>query len=197
MDPLIALALGGMALSAIGNIANGYMGSSLASLQSSIASANASFLKQQAGMEEEEGQASLAQGRLQQSRTIAQVNTVLGGQTGKFAASNLDPTYGSPLLLEGYTAGQGATDVALEGAKASMGLAGASMQAAGTLAQAATAQGQASAYSMQSTQDILSGYLGAATTGLQGGSNVMMSNMMMNMYGSNMDAAMMGMMMGV
>lgn len=162
MDPLTMMALGSTALTAIGKLATGFAGSSLAQLQQSVADTNTKLLNQKAAAEEEEAQLPFAEAGLEQSRTVLQIQRTLGGETGGFTARNLDPTYGSPLLLERYTAGQGATDVALIGAKAGLSSASALLTAAGTRAQAAGSAGQAMGFSAQQTQDVLSGIFGAA-----------------------------------
>jgi hypothetical protein len=166
MFPFLALA--STMLSSVGKLAGGFMNSSLDKLQSSIANDNTNFLTQQAAMQADEGKLSLDQGALQQSRTVAAVNRTLGAETGKFTASNLNPQTGSPLLLEGFSAGQGATDMALIGAKAELGNAEALQQSAGTLNRAVSSSGEASAFNMKSTSDILSGIFGAGTTMLSG-----------------------------
>lgn len=171
MDPMTLMAMGSTALTAIGKLGSGFMSSNLDKLQSQIASGNATLLLTKAQLEAQEGQIPLDQGRLDQSRTMDTINRTLGGETGKFGASNLDPTYGSPLLLEGFTAGQGATDMALIGAKAELGYAGALTQSAGTMAERAGQVGMGAAYDMKSTQDIVSGVIGAGTSLLNGLSN--------------------------
>ncbi|HZU87931.1 MAG TPA: hypothetical protein VE993_01615 [Stellaceae bacterium] len=160
--------LGSTALSAISKLGAGFAGSQLAQLQESIANSNAALLQNKATLEAAEGKLSLDEGALQQSRTVAAINRTLGAETGKFAASGLNPASGSPLLLEGFSASQGATDLALIGAKAELGNAQALMTAAGTMAQRAGAVGQAASFGMQSTQDVIAGIVGAATSVLQG-----------------------------
>jgi hypothetical protein len=171
MDPMTLMALGSTALTAIGKLGSGFMSSNLDKLQQSIANGNAQLLLSKAQLEAQEGQIPLAEGRLEQSRTMDTINRTLGAETGKFAASNLDPTYGSPLLLEGFSAGQGATDMALIGAKAELGYAGALTQSAGTMAERTGQVGMGAAYGMKATQDVVSGIIGAGTSLLGGLSN--------------------------
>lgn len=165
------MALASTALTSLSKLGSGYMGSSLSTLQESIASSNAALLRQSAGMEASEGKLSLDQGALDTSRTVASLNRTLGSETAGFSSGGLDPTSGSPLLLEGFSASQAATDMALIGAKAELGNAGALQQSASTLGQAASAQGQASAFGMKATQDVMAGWLGAGTSMLSGLSN--------------------------
>jgi hypothetical protein len=183
MDPetLSTMSLGGGLLKGIGQLLQGFMGSSMDLLQKSIAQSNVTLLQQKAGIEADEGKLALAQGGLEQSRVSNTIGRTIGAETGKFAASNLDPTYGSPLLLEGFSAGQGATDLALVGAKAELGNASDLAASAGTLGQAAGEQGQAVAFGSKATQDIIAGITGAAATALSAGSN---SNMWANLNAS-------------
>lgn len=168
MDPLTIMMLGSTALSAIGKLGAGFQGSSIDEMQQKIAQQNADLLVSRAKLEAESGQLAFAQGGLEASRTAAQIQRTLGGATAHFAASNLDPTVGSPLLVEGFSAGQGATDLALIAARASMGNAQALGKAAGSMAEAAGAQGQAAAFGMKATSDVMAGYFGAASSILSG-----------------------------
>jgi hypothetical protein len=178
---MMVAAMGATALSSISALGKGYAGSSLANFQESITNSNTALLRQKAGLEASEGQLSLDQGALQQSRTVASINRTLGSETGKFAASGLNPGYGSPLLLEGFSAGQGATDLALIGAKAEMGNAQALLTSAGTMADAASSAGQAATFGMQATQDVMAGWFGAGTAALQGMSSPAMAPMWSNL----------------
>jgi len=163
-SPLTLFALGSTGLTALSQLGGGYVGSSIDQLQQSIANMNTQLLVSKAKMEAESGQLALSEGGLEQARTASTIQRTLGGETGHFAAANLDPTTGSPLLLEGFSAGQGATDLALIAARAQMGEAQALGAAAGTMAQAAGSAGQAAAFGMKSTQDIMAGYFGAASS---------------------------------
>jgi hypothetical protein len=171
MDPLTAMALGSTALTSIGKLISGFAGSSLDKLQASIANSNTMLLQTKAGDEAAEAKLPMDEAALQQSRTVASIGRTIGAETGHFAASNLDPTSGSPLLLEGFSAGQGATDLALIGAKAELARAGYLSQSAGTLSQAAGSAFQAASFNEKSTMDIINGITGAATSALSGLSN--------------------------
>lgn len=168
MDPFTIMALGSTALSAIGKLAGGFVNSSLDKVQQSIANENTNLLVKRSQLETQAGELPLDEARLEQSRLVNNINRTLGAETGKFTASNIDPTYGSPLLLEGFSAGQAAQDMALIGAKGLLGHAQALGQAAGTLAQAAGSAGQAAAFGMKATGDVVSGIFGAGTALLSG-----------------------------
>lgn len=170
MDPITAMMLGATALSAIGKIGSGFMGSDLDKIQKSITDQNTALLVNKASLEAKGADVAYAEGGLESARTVATLNRTLGGETGHFAASNLDPASGSPLLLQGFSASQGRADLDLIAARARMGAAGALMTSAGTMASAAGSQGQATSFGMKSTQDIIAGFLGAGTTALQGAS---------------------------
>lgn len=57
------------------------------------------------------------QAGFEQSRIYDQVDATLGAQVNFFAGGNIDPTSGSPAILQALTAAQGETDVALAGAR--------------------------------------------------------------------------------
>ncbi|MBI5112869.1 MAG: hypothetical protein HZA68_12950 [Rhodovulum sp.] len=168
MDPLTIMMLAGTALGGLGKLVGGSMGQEIADLQAEIGRTNVANLQRKAGLERDQAGYAYAQGSLAESRTRAQLDRVMGGQTAFAAAGGLDPTTGSPLLLEGFTAAQGATDVALIRANALTGAAAAYSRSASTMADAATAAGQALAAEMKGDQDMVAGIFGAASTLLTG-----------------------------
>lgn len=172
MDPLTIMMMAGTALGGLGKLLGGSMGQEIADLQADIARTNVANLQRKAGLEREQAGYAFAQGSLAESRTRAQLDRVMGGQTGFAAAGGLDPTTGSPLLLEGFTAAQGATDVALIRANALTGAATAYSRSASTMADAATAAGQALGAEMKGDQDMVAGIFGAASSLLLGGSKM-------------------------
>ena len=99
----------------------------------------------------------------------------LAAQRSYFAGGNLDPTFGSPLLIQALTAGRVATDVdlaktsfAIDKANAISNEASLRGQAAGSAGQALTSlYGQLSALT-KGSGDSLAGYLGAGTALLSG-----------------------------
>jgi hypothetical protein len=172
MDPLTIMALGSTALSAIGKLGGGFASSDLATVQQNVANQNTQLLVQRARLEATGGpELAYSAGGLEASRKVADINRTLGTATSRFAAVNLDPTYGSPLVAQGFSASQGRADLDLIAARARMQAAGALMTSAGTMAQAASSQGQATGLGMKSSQDIFAGIFGAGTTALQGVGN--------------------------
>jgi hypothetical protein len=168
MEMMALLAMGSTALTAIGKLGAGYAASDADKFQAMIADKNAQLLTEKASAEAAEGKLATDEATLQQSRTIMQVQRTIGAQTARFAGSNLDPTMGSPLLLEGFTAAQGAMDMAIEGAKGTLGNAQALGAAAGTRAEAAGETGRASSFNIDATQQVMAGWLGAGTALLSG-----------------------------
>lgn len=53
----------------------------------------------------------------QQSKIIDQVDAVNGAQVASFAGGNIDPSSGSPAILQAMSAAQGETDIAITGAR--------------------------------------------------------------------------------
>lgn len=168
MDPLTIMMMAGTALSSLGKLVGGAMGKDIGDMQARVGEANVASLERRAALEREQAGYAYAKGGLEESRTRDQLARVLGGQTAAFAAGGLDPTAGSPLLLEGYTAAQGATDIALIRANTQTGVAGAYSRAASTMADAATMAGQAGAAKMKGDQDMVAGIFGAGSTLLLG-----------------------------
>jgi hypothetical protein len=173
MDPMMAaLALGSTALTAIGKLGSGYAASDADKFQAMIADKNAQLLTEKAKAEAAEGTLATDEATLQQSRTIEAVKRTIGSQTSRFTGSNLDPTMGSPLLLAGFTAAQGEMDLALEGAKGTLGVASALGQSAGTMAAAAGEKGKSASFNIDASQQVMAGWLGAGTALLSGATSM-------------------------
>ena len=171
MDPLTIMALGSTALSAIGSLGKGFMGSSIDQIQQSVANQNTQLLITRAGLEAKGADVAYAEGGLEAARRTTDITNTIGTANARFASGNVDPTFGSPLVAQGFAASQGRADLDIIAARARMQAAGALMTSAGTMASAASSAGQATAFGMKSTQDIISGILGAGTMALQGVSN--------------------------
>lgn len=172
MDPLTILALGGTALTAISKLGQGFAGSDIDKLQQNITNQNTQLLVRRAGLEAKGADVAFAGGALDQARRQTDIERTIGNANARFASGNVDPTYGSPLVAQGFSASQGKADEDLIAARARMQAAGALMTSAGTMSQAATSAGQAAALGMKSGQDIMAGYLGAATSLLSGFGNM-------------------------
>jgi hypothetical protein len=168
MDPLTIMALGSTALTAISKLGGGFTGSHIDLLQKGVADQNTQLLMTRAGLEAKGADLAYAGGALDQNRVQINLNRTIGTANAHFAAANVDPTYGSPLVAQGFSASQGRADEDLIAARARMQAAGALMTSAGTVSAAASSNNQAAGLGMKSSQDIMSGYFGAATTMLSG-----------------------------
>jgi hypothetical protein len=157
-DPLTALAAGSTGLSAISKLSAGFQSSDLAGF-------NADLLTQVAQTQAKGVQLDYAKGALQEARTRVQVGETEGSETATFGARHLDPTSGSPLFMQGYTAAQGEGDINI--IRAQTGL-----DAANRLRSAANTMSQAASYKIKSGQDLMAGYFGAGTALLSGASKI-------------------------
>ncbi|NUU41376.1 hypothetical protein [Tardiphaga robiniae] len=157
MNPFtIGVAMAGTAMSAYGKLTAG-------ASQAWADKADAELLLQQAdlyGLNAETAQTSgrllttqaeiagmgedfaFAKARLQKSRISETGRVTLAAQRSEFASRNIDPTFGSPLLMQAITAGRIAQDLDITDANAAVEAADARSRKAGILGQAAGAQGQ-------------------------------------------------------
>lgn len=197
MDPFtIGLMMASTALSAGGKVFAGISQSradaaegelalqqaDLYGLNAETAKSNVGILSTQAeiaGMGED---FAYAKARLQKGRISEKGRVTLAAQRTEFASRNVDPTFGSPLLIQAVTAGRVAQDMDLTDAGAAVEAADAKTRKANILNQAAGAQGQvvtsigqqltaslkARALFSKSEDDVVSGVLGAATSLLSG-----------------------------
>lgn len=104
-----------------------------------------------------------------EARLRTQVGQVLGQAKTYYAAHNLDPTFGSPLLIQGMTAAQGEVDAGLVRAEGANARAQQLAAAASTAAGGASSSWQAAAATEQSQNDLIAGVFGAGTALLKGG----------------------------
>ncbi len=130
VDPITGIAMAASAgaggLSAMGQLAGG-RGSARAA-------------RMQAWMAQQNAKNALAKGAFDQARLRDKVDTVLDNQTASVAARDLDPAYGSPLVLQGLTAMQGEADAMLIGAGAQQEAAEQLWSAAGSIGKAQDAK---------------------------------------------------------
>jgi hypothetical protein len=136
-DPLT---IASTALAAVGSVVKGYASSSAGKLSAQIARGNAEI----AGIE----------GNIKENRVRAAVDRTIASQTAHFSANNLDPSYGSPLLIAGLSAAQGEVDartVTAETRLKQLGL-----------------ESEASAAEQQAKADVFAGWFGAGTALLSG-----------------------------
>jgi hypothetical protein len=182
VDPFTIAAVAGAGIGAIGKLMGGASSSAMDKIQSQIyatnagiSETNASSLESQATVAAGGEGVAAAEGNLSVARIQEAGRETLAQQRNFFSSSNVDPTYGSPLLTMARTAGRVASDVDIARASAAIASANAQASSASLLTAAAGQKGQAlsSLLSEQganekSSSDMMAGYLGAATSLLSG-----------------------------
>lgn len=182
MDPFTLAALAGGGIGAIGKLMAGASSSAMDKIQSQIyatnagiSETNASSLESQATVAAGGAGVAAAEGNLTVGRIETQGAQTIAAQRNFFSSSNVDPTYGSPLLTMARTAGRVASDVDIARAGAAIASANAKASGASLLTQAAGQQGQALSSLMseqgadlKSSSDLTAGFFGAATSLLSG-----------------------------
>lgn len=182
MDPFTLAMVAGAGVSAIGKLMGGASSSAIDQVQAQayatqakVAQGNTSLLDQQAdvaglGVDFAASKESSTLGKIAEAG-----RQTLSAQRSYFAGSNLDPTFGSPLLAQAVTAGRVATDMDLTKASFAIDKANALSSEASLRGQAAGSAGQAlnallgqSGAMIKSSADLTAGYLGAATSLLSG-----------------------------
>lgn len=139
-DPTMALMAATGGVKALGSLYAGASSSQAAQTAAEFARINADIAAKQ--------------GLTRENTLRSQVERVLGNQTAQFAARGLDPTFGSPLALAGFTAAQGETDARLIRAD--------------TQSQIASALGDAAASEQKAVDARIAGLIGAGTALLGG-----------------------------
>lgn len=184
MDPFtLALAAVGTGTSALSKYLGGVSSKAMAALSgqiagnnASIANMNADTLNTQADIAHMGIDFSWSKAKTQIARITEQGRQTLASQRSYFAGSNLDPTFGSPLLTQAITAGRVQSDIDLTKADAAIGAADAMTREANIRAQSAGQRGNAlsqlfqqAGALMKGDADMTAGMLGAATSFLQFG----------------------------
>ena len=149
-DPMTLLAGASAIAGGVGKLGSGFANSDLAKFQAQFAQGNEQLALGQ-------GQLAAAKGAQDIGRTATAVNSTVGAQRVAAAGSNLNPDWGSPLLAQANSILQGQGDMAIINARTAAAQASAN-------ANAASAAGQVAGLNMQASNDIMSGYFGAATT---------------------------------
>lgn len=183
MEPFtMALMAAGTGANMIGKLMGGASSKAMSAITSQIhgnnagiANSNADTLDTQADIADMGVDFSWSKAKTQISRIEEQGRQVLSSQRSYFAGNNLDPTFGSPLLMQAITAGRVQSDIDLTKAGAAIEAADARTRAANIRAQSAGQRGNAltSLYQQAGAQmkgdaDMTAGYLGAATAFLSG-----------------------------
>lgn len=162
MWPLMAFAAAG--LGAAGKLYAGFAGSDAAKISAGIDRDNAALLDTQGDIAKESAGLSLTKGAWEAGQVARRVGTASDARVSYFAGRNIDPTSGSPLLMEGFSAGRGATDMALAAAKGEAGYADGLTKASNIYGQAASQQWKAAQDEQAATTARISGLFGAGTT---------------------------------
>lgn len=171
-NPVSALlTMGGAAVSAYGKIESANIESSADVLQASIFNKSADLLGTQAEIAKSGAVLSYARGRVQEGRIEQQGRDVASAQHLFFGSNNLDPAYGSPLLLQARSAMQVETDLNLVRAGEAVDAADALTKAANIEGQRMTAIGQGAGALSRGLGARTAGYFGAATDLLKGASS--------------------------
>ncbi len=158
MDPLMFGFLG-----MFGKILGGIQGANAARIDENVANTNAYIAGINREMAQMDRNLAYTTNSLKTSKIARAVRLAQGGATAHFAANNIDPAFGSPLLIQEHAAAQGEADKALT-------LAQSEMDASNALSHKATASGQqvtalysAAAARYRAVQSLLSGFIGAGT----------------------------------
>jgi hypothetical protein len=162
MWPLATFAAAG--LGAASKIYEGFAKSDAAKMSAGIERDNAALLDTQGETAKAAAGLSLTQGAWDAAKVARRVDTLSAARLSTFAGRNIDPSSGSPLLMEGFSAAQGATDMALAAAKGEVGYADARTRSSQIFGQAANQQWKAVQDEQSATNARISGIFGAATS---------------------------------
>lgn len=171
MDPFTLAAVASSGINAIGKYMSGVSASALDKLQSQIYATNAGIQQQTASNFEGQATVDADQGNLSVARIQTQGAETIAKQRNFFSSSNVDPTYGSPLLTMARTASRVASDVDIARASAALQSANDKTQAAGAQGQALGSLLNEAGAQEKASSDMTAGILGAATALLSGGSS--------------------------
>lgn len=150
-------------LKAGGALFGGYESYTLGKLQSNLYASNAKFYGTQADTALLDKDLALTGGAFHQTMIDRKVKGTIGAENASYAARNLDPASGSPLLVQMHSAAQGAIDKALAGAQALLTATGAESRAASLKMQAANSEYQAFGAEKKGANDLIGGVFGAAS----------------------------------
>jgi len=196
MDPFTIAMLAGTGINAIGKLMSGSSSAAIDRLQSQgyetqakvydtraqVDNLNTDLLNQQADVAGMGVDFAASKERQTLGKIAEAGRQTLSAQRSYFAGNNLDPTFGSPLLVQAMTAGRVATDMDLAKASFAIDKANALSNEATLRGQAAGSAGQglsdmlsasaarigAAGYTERAHADMTAGYFGAATSLLSG-----------------------------
>lgn len=171
-DPATLLLMAGTAVSAFGKISAGNATGAADALQSRTFSTSADLLETQAEIAKSGAALAYARGRVQEGRIEQQGRDVASAQHLYFSSNNLDPAYGSPLVLQAKSAMQVETDLNLVRAGEAVDAADALTKSANIEGQAMSARASAAGATSRGIGAVQAGYFGAATDLLKGASSL-------------------------
>ena len=168
MDPFTLAMLAGAGINAIGKLMGGASASAIDSIQAQAAQTNTELLGTQADIAHMGVDFAASKERLSLGKIAEAGRQTLSAQRSYFAGNNLDPTFGSPLLVQAMTAGRVATDMDLAKTTFAIEKANALGNEAALRGQAAGSASQALAYTVKGSADETAAVFGAATSLLSG-----------------------------
>jgi len=135
-DPLSAMALASGGLQIGGALMRGKQTSQLSDVQASVGRLNADSLNEQADLALEGVDLAYAKQRVTDARISREGDVTLATQTNLTTSRHFDPAFGSPLVIQAFTAGQVQADLDISRA-------GAALEAADAYARSASLRGSA------------------------------------------------------
>ena len=149
------------AITAGGKLHEGQATSRAQRMASQIARQNAELYALQGDIARENAQYSLTKGAFEIARVDRESKRAAGNTKAHFAAGNLDPNYGSPLLAQEFSLAQGALDMELIGSRARMEAAQGRVRASSYDAASATSLYKSAAAEQKARDALIAGYFGA------------------------------------
>lgn len=164
MSGLEFLLMGSTALGVGGSLFKAFSATRVGELQERIASQNTKLLLRSADLQDDMESFVVARSNFEASRVRDAVKKVSGAQVTHWAANNLDPTTGSPMLIAMQTAEQGEADVGLVRAQGFLDAAEVQSKKARILGEAAGSAWQEAMVRERAFENRMAGYFGAAGT---------------------------------
>jgi hypothetical protein len=164
MGGLEFLLMGSTALGVGGSLFKSFRAADVGKLQAHIAKQNTNLLLKSADLQDDVKSFLAARNNFEITRVRDAVRKVAGAQVTHWAANNLDPTVGSPMLIAMQTAAQGEADVGLVRAQGFLEAAEIDAKKARILGDASTSAWQEAAVRERAFSDRMAGYFGAAGT---------------------------------
>ncbi|MBR0700175.1 hypothetical protein JQ599_09710 [Bradyrhizobium diazoefficiens] len=186
MDPFTFASIASMGINAVGKLMSGSSSSTIDKMQAQAygvqadaANSNAEILGTQADIAGMGVDFAASKERTALGKLAEIGRSTLASQRSYFAGNNLDPTFGSPLVVQSVTAGRISTDMELTKAQFEIDKANALSTEASLRGQASASASQAltslisqKAYLEKGDADMTAGILGAASAFLGGATSM-------------------------